>query len=157
MFENLMFCKFGYDNFTKLLSIFIPFLINVKTITVTTKVKAKKYSSSSSDRQKKLQQKTAPSAESFRDKNSNNNNSNGSINSKSSTNKSDNRSKSSSHRYRKYLNRLLMVCYVPATNASLKRLSKLLLFLSWPLTVLMKQTRKAVHAIKQSILLRCLW
>ncbi len=26
-----------------------------------------------------------------------------------------------------------------------------------PLTVLMKQTRQVVHAIKQSILLRCLW
>ncbi len=65
--------------------------------------------------------------------------------------------KSSSHRYRRYLNRLLMVCYVPAINASLKRLSKLLLLLLQPLTVLMKQTRKAVRAIKQSILLRCLW
>ncbi len=30
-------------------------------------------------------------------------------------------------------------------------------FLLWPLTVLMKQTRQAVHAVKQSILLRCLW
>jgi hypothetical protein len=27
----------------------------------------------------------------------------------------------------------------------------------WPLTVLKRQTRQAVHAIKQSILLRCLW
>jgi hypothetical protein len=36
-----MFCKFGFDDFTNLLSIFIPFLINVKTTTVTTKVKAK--------------------------------------------------------------------------------------------------------------------
>jgi hypothetical protein len=31
------------------------------------------------------------------------------------------------------------------------------LFLLWQLTVLMKQTRQAVHAFKQSILLRCLW
>jgi uncharacterized membrane protein len=30
-------------------------------------------------------------------------------------------------------------------------------YLQWPLTVLMKQTRQAVHAFKQSILLRCLW
>ncbi len=30
-------------------------------------------------------------------------------------------------------------------------------FLWWPLTVLMKQTRQAVCAFKQSILLRCLW
>jgi hypothetical protein len=30
-------------------------------------------------------------------------------------------------------------------------------FLWWPLTVLMKQTRQAVHAFKKSILLRCLW
>jgi hypothetical protein len=39
---------------------------------------------------------------------------------------------------------------VPATSASLNRL----LFLLRPLTVLMKQ---AVRAVKQSILLRCLW
>jgi hypothetical protein len=50
-------------------------------------------------------------------------------------------------------NRLLEVCYVPATSTSLKRL----LFLLWPLTVLMKQTRQVVCAIKQSILFRCLW
>jgi hypothetical protein len=31
------------------------------------------------------------------------------------------------------------------------------LFLLRPLTVLMKQTRQAGHAVKQSILLRCLW
>jgi hypothetical protein len=41
---------------------------------------------------------------------------------------------------------------VPATSACLPRL----LFLLQPLTVLMKQTRQVVHAIKQSILLRCL-
>ncbi len=50
-------------------------------------------------------------------------------------------------------NRLLKVCYVPATSTGLWRL----LFLLWPLTVLMKQTRQAVCTIKQSILLRCLW
>ncbi len=49
-------------------------------------------------------------------------------------------------------NRLLKVCYVPATSAGLPRL----LFLLRPLTPLMKQTRKAVHVVKQSILLRCL-
>ena len=58
-----------------------------------------------------------------------------------------------SHRYLSLQNRLLKVCYVPATIASLNRL----LFLLRPLTVLMKQTRQAVHAVKQSILLRCLW
>ncbi len=47
---------------------------------------------------------------------------------------------------------LLKVCYVPVTCASLPRL----LFLLQPLTVLMKQTRRAVCAIKQYILLRCL-
>ncbi len=45
------------------------------------------------------------------------------------------------------------VCYVPATSAGLPRL----LFLLRPLTVLMKQTRQAVRAIKQPILLRILW
>jgi hypothetical protein len=55
----------------------------------------------------------------------------------------------------KVQNRLLMVCYVPATNAGLSRL--LFLFLQWPFIVLMKQTRQAVHTFKQSILLRCLW
>jgi hypothetical protein len=50
-------------------------------------------------------------------------------------------------------NRSLKVCYVPATSASLPKL----LFLLRPLAVLMKQTRQAVRAIKQSILLRCLW
>jgi hypothetical protein len=50
-------------------------------------------------------------------------------------------------------NRLLKVCNVPATNTGLNRL----LFLLQPLTVSMKQTRQAVHAIKQSLLLRYLW
>ncbi len=50
-------------------------------------------------------------------------------------------------------NRLLKFCYVPATSASLNRL----LFLLLILTVLMKQTRQAVCAIKQSIIVRCLW
>ncbi len=30
-------------------------------------------------------------------------------------------------------------------------------FLLWPLKVLIKQTRQAACAVKQSILLRCLW
>jgi hypothetical protein len=46
-------------------------------------------------------------------------------------------------------NRLLKVCYVPATSAGLPRL----LFLLRPLTVLTKQTRKAVRPVKQSVLL----
>jgi hypothetical protein len=48
-------------------------------------------------------------------------------------------------------NRLLKVCYVSATSATF--LAFFLFFLLWPLTVLMKQTRQAVHAVKQSILL----
>jgi hypothetical protein len=51
-------------------------------------------------------------------------------------------------------NRLPKVCYVPATIAGLLRL--LFLFLRWPLTVLMRQTRQAVRAFMQPILLRCL-
>ena len=44
---------------------------------------------------------------------------------------------------------------MPATSAtSFKAFSP---FLLQPLTVLMKQTRQVVRAIKQSILLRCLW
>ncbi len=46
-------------------------------------------------------------------------------------------------------NRLLKVCYVPATSASPPRI----LFLLRPLTVLMKQTKWPVWAIKQSIYL----
>jgi hypothetical protein len=49
--------------------------------------------------------------------------------------------------------RLLKVCYVPTTSAGLNRV----LFLLQPLTVLMKQTRQVVCAIKQPILLRRLW
>jgi hypothetical protein len=45
-------------------------------------------------------------------------------------------------------NRLLKVCHVPATSTHLPRLL-FIYFLLWPLTVLMKQTRQAVHAIKQ--------
>jgi len=48
-------------------------------------------------------------------------------------------------------NRLLNVCYVPATSASLNKL--LSFFLLRLLTVLMKQTRQEVHAVKQSIYL----
>jgi hypothetical protein len=50
-------------------------------------------------------------------------------------------------------NRLLKVCYVPATSAGLPRL----LFLLWPLTVLKEQTRQVVRAVKQSMLLTCLY
>ncbi len=52
-------------------------------------------------------------------------------------------------------NILLKVWHVPATSATF--LAFFLFFLRWPLTVLMKQTRQAVCAVKQSILLRCLW
>ncbi len=51
-------------------------------------------------------------------------------------------------------NRLLKVCYVPATSAGLPRVSfffSFLFLLLQPLTVLMKQTRQAVSAVKQSI------
>jgi hypothetical protein len=44
---------------------------------------------------------------------------------------------------------------VPNTSATSSKAFSL--FLVQPLTVLMKQTRQAVHAIKQSILLRYLW
>ncbi len=53
-------------------------------------------------------------------------------------------------------NRLLKVCYVPATSASLRNVSfffPFLFLLLQPLTVLMKQTRQAVRAVKQSIFL----
>ncbi len=55
------------------------------------------------------------------------------------------------HRYRKSQNRLLKVCYVPATSAVL--IAFFSSFLLLPLTVLIKQTRQAVHTIKQSIYL----
>jgi hypothetical protein len=53
-------------------------------------------------------------------------------------------------------NRLLKVCYVPATSTSLPRVSfffSFLFLLLRPLTVLMKQTRQAVRTVKQSIVL----
>jgi hypothetical protein len=50
--------------------------------------------------------------------------------------------------------RLLKVCYVPATSTTF--LAFFLFFLLWPSTVLINQTRQAVCTIKQSILLRCL-
>jgi hypothetical protein len=53
-------------------------------------------------------------------------------------------------------NRMLKVCYVPATSTGLPRVSFFFSFfvlLLQPLTVLMKQTRQAVRAIKRSILL----
>ncbi len=49
-------------------------------------------------------------------------------------------------------NRLLKFCYVPNTSKTF-----LGFFLLWPLTVLMKQPRQALCAIKQSILVRCLY
>ncbi len=45
---------------------------------------------------------------------------------------------------------------MPVTSAGLNRLL-FFSFLLRPLTVLMKPTRQEVRAIKQSILLRCLW
>ncbi len=53
-------------------------------------------------------------------------------------------------------NRLLKVCYVPATSARLPRVRFFFFFLFLllqPLTVLIKQTRQAVHAVKQSVFL----
>ncbi len=55
------------------------------------------------------------------------------------------------HRYRKSQNRLLKVCCVPATSAGLPRISFFFFLLQWPLAVLIKQTRQAVCAVKQSI------
>jgi len=58
------------------------------------------------------------------------------------------------HRYRKSQNRLLKVCFVPATSAGLPRVSfffSFLFLLQWPFTVLIKQTRQAVRAVKQPI------
>ncbi len=46
-------------------------------------------------------------------------------------------------------NRLFKFCYVPATSAAHNRL----LLLLRPFTVLMKQTKQAVRAVKQSIFL----
>ncbi len=45
-----------------------------------------------------------------------------------------------------------MFCYVPATSAAHNRLL-FFSFLLQPFTVLMKQTRQAIHAVKQSIFL----
>ncbi len=53
------------------------------------------------------------------------------------------------YRYQKSLNKLLKVCYVPATSAVSQ--PSFLLFLLQTLTVLMKQTRQPVLAIKQPI------
>jgi hypothetical protein len=49
-------------------------------------------------------------------------------------------------------NRLVKVCYVASTSATSSKA-----FLLPPLTVLTGQTRQSVHAINQSIFLRCLW
>ncbi len=46
-------------------------------------------------------------------------------------------------------NRLLKVCYVPTTSATFLAFFPFLLL--WPFIVLMKQTRQAVCAFKQSI------
>ncbi len=51
--------------------------------------------------------------------------------------------------------RLLKLCCVPTTSTTSSKAFSL--FLLQQLTVLMKQTRQAVHVLKQSILLRCLW
>ena len=56
----------------------------------------------------------------------------------------------------RHKNRLLKFCYVPATSAAHNWLL-FFLFLLRPFTVLMKQTRQVVCAVKQSIFLRCLW
>ncbi len=51
-------------------------------------------------------------------------------------------------------NRLLKVCYVPATSTDLPRVSSffsLLFLLLQPLTVLMKQTRQAVRIVNYSL------
>jgi hypothetical protein len=53
-------------------------------------------------------------------------------------------------------NRLLKVCYVPSNSAGLPSVSFFFSFpflLLRPLTVVMKQTRQAVRAVKQSIFL----
>jgi hypothetical protein len=54
----------------------------------------------------------------------------------------------SKHRYQKSLNRLLKVCYVPATSTLLVAFFSS--FLLQPLTVLMRQTRQVVCAIHLS-------
>jgi hypothetical protein len=55
------------------------------------------------------------------------------------------------HRYQKSLNRLLKVCFVPASSTVL--IAFFSSFLLRPLTVLMKQTRQPVRAVNQSIYL----
>jgi hypothetical protein len=45
---------------------------------------------------------------------------------------------------------------VPATSAAHNR-HLFFLFLLWPFTVLMKQTRQTVRAVKQSKISKCLW
>ncbi len=65
----------------------------------------------------------------------------------------------SAHRYRKSQNRLLKVCCVPATSASLPRVSfffSFLFLLQWPFTVLIKQGRQYV-LLSSLYILRCLW
>ncbi len=55
-----------------------------------------------------------------------------------------------SHRYQNKKNRLLKVCYVPATTAASFKAFFLFIILQ-PFTVLMRHTRQAVRAIKQFI------
>jgi hypothetical protein len=50
---------------------------------------------------------------------------------------------------------LLKFCYVPATSTASSSSFKGIL--RQPLTVITRQMRQAVHAINQSIFLRCLW
>ncbi len=69
---------------------------------------------------------------------------------------------SSRHRHLTNIDCLSQFCHVPAASASLNSQQAYFLFLFLflllrPLTVLLKQTRQAVHAVKQSIFLRCLW
>ncbi len=58
------------------------------------------------------------------------------------------------HRYQKFKIDCLRFVMCPLLAPGLSSL--LFLFLWWPLTILMKQTRQAVRASKQSILFRCL-
>jgi hypothetical protein len=50
-----------------------------------------------------------------------------------------------------FFQKVLKVCYLPATSAGLARVSFSFFLLLWPLTVLMKQTKQVVHSVKQSL------
>ncbi len=60
-----------------------------------------------------------------------------------------------SHRYRKA--KIDCLSFVMCPLLAQPIIAFFSFFLLWPFTVLMKQTRQAVHAIKQSIILSCLW